>query len=284
MDAVGPNAEQITYWNEQSGLKWVKAQPRLDAMIAPFGDAAMDALALAPGEHVVDVGCGCGDTSLALGRRVTARGGVLGVDVSEPMLVRARERAAAEGAAHVRFVAGDAQTHAFEREAADAVYSRFGVMFFVDPTAAFANLRAALRPAGRLAFACWQPVTENPWMLIPLMAVAGLIPLPPPPAPDAPGPFAFGDRERVARILADAGFGDVALEAATPALALAGGGTVGETAQFALELGPLGAALRGTDPGVLGQVREAVEAALQPYATPRGVVMPSAAWIVTARA
>jgi SAM-dependent methyltransferase len=284
MDAAGPNAEQITYWNEQTGTKWVAAQPRLDAMILPFGAAAMDALAPAAGERIVDVGCGCGDTSLALGRRVTATGGVLGVDVSEPMLARARERAAAEGAAHVRFVRADAQTHPFERGAADGVFSRFGVMFFADPTAAFTNLRGALRAGGRLSFVCWQPATENPWVLVPLMAVAGLVPLPPPPAPDAPGPFALGDRDRLARILRDAGFRDVAIQPFTPEVTIGGGGTLDDAVQFAMQLGPTGVALRDADPAVLAGVTGAIELALRPYATPRGVVMPSSAWTVTARA
>jgi SAM-dependent methyltransferase len=284
MEPNGPNAEQITYWNEQSGRKWVAAQALLDAMIAPFGEAASTALAPTAGEHVVDVGCGCGATSLALGRRVTARGGVLGIDISEPMLARARERAAAERAEHVRFLAADAQTYAFARGSADGIFSRFGVMFFADPTAAFANLRAALRPAGRLAFVCWQPATENPWMLVPLMAVVGIVPLPPPPAPDAPGPFAFGDADRVRRILQDSGFRDVALEAFTPELVLGGGAGLAEVVQFALQLGPTGAALRGAESDVVARASAAVESALRPYVTPRGVVMSSASWIVTARA
>lgn len=284
MDAAGPNAEQITYWNELTGTKWVAAQAPLDRMIAPYGDAAMAALAPADGERIVDVGCGCGDTTLALARRVTPRGTVLGVDVSAPMLARARERAAAEGVTHVRFVAADAQTHAFAPAAADALFSRFGVMFFADPAAAFANLRAALRADGRVAFVCWQPATANPWMLVPLMAIAGLVPLPPPPAPDAPGPFAFGDADRVRRILGDAGFRAVAVEPFTPELLIGGGGTLAAAVEFAMKLGPTGAALREADPAVLPRVAAAVEEALRPYLTPRGVAMASAAWIVTARA
>src|SRR5262249_9342980 len=170
MDATGPNAEQITYWNEKSGPKWVTEQARLDRMIAPFGAEARTALAPKAGEHIVDVGCGCGETSLQLGRHVTASGGVHGVDISQPMLARARQRAAAAGHAHVRFTPADAQTHAFPCEGADAIFSRFGVMFFADPVAAFANLRQALRSDGRLAFVCWQPMPANPWMAVPLMA------------------------------------------------------------------------------------------------------------------
>jgi SAM-dependent methyltransferase len=243
----------------------------------------MAALAPSAGEHVVDVGCGCGETSLELGRRVTERGGVLGVDISEPMLARARERAAAERLGHVRFVAADAQTHRFAADAADAVFSRFGVMFFADPAAAFANLRATLHANGRLAFVCWQPVTENPWMLTPLMAAAGIVPLPPPPPPDAPGPFAFGDRDRVASLLGQAGFRDVAFESFKPDVLVAGGADLDRSVQFLLQLGPLGAALGETPPDVLARITTAVRDAVTPVATARGVAMPSAAWIVMAR-
>jgi SAM-dependent methyltransferase len=283
MDANGPNAEQITYWNDRSGPKWVAEQARLDGMIAPFGARVMDALALRSGEHVIDVGCGCGGTSLELGRRVTPRGGVLGVDISEPMLARARERAAAEHLAHVRFVAADAQTHGFEAKAADAIFSRFGVMFFADPSAAFANLHAALRPGGRLAFVCWQPISENPWLLVPVMAAAGVVPLKPPPPPDAPGPFSFGDRDRVSGILASAGFHEVAFEAFSPDIVVAGGGGVDEVVQFMLQMGPLSAVLDETGPDDLARVAAAVREAVVPYEVARGVAMPSAAWIVTAR-
>ena len=283
MDATGPNAEQITYWNEKSGPKWVAEQAALDAMIAPFGAQAMAALAPRAGEHIVDVGCGCGETALELGRRVTARGGVLGVDISEPMLARAGERAAAEGLQHVRFVTADAQTHHFAADATDAVFSRFGVMFFADPSAAFENLRSTLRADGRLAFACWQPVTENPWMLTPLMAVAGIVPLPPPPPPDAPGPFSFGDRDRVADILGRAGFRDVSFDAFTPELVVAGGGDLERTVRFIMQLGPLGAILGEAGAETLERVTGAVRNAITPFETARGVAMPSAAWIVTAR-
>ena len=281
MRAEGPNAEQITYWNEQTGPKWVAGQERLDRMIAPFGDAAMAALGLRSGERVIDVGCGCGDTSLALARQVTASGSVLGVDISEPMLERARDRARHDGCSQAHFLTADAQTHGFDAGAADALFSRFGVMFFAHPTAAFANLGRALRAGGRLAFACWQPVTENPWMFVPIMAAAQVVALPPPPAPDAPGPFAFGDRARVTTILQEAGFHDVAIEGFAPSLTVGGGGDLDEAVRFVLQLGPTAAALRDASPDQLTRVSVAVRDALQPFVTPDGVVMASASWIVT---
>ncbi|HXJ35422.1 MAG TPA: class I SAM-dependent methyltransferase [Candidatus Eisenbacteria bacterium] len=283
MDATGPNAEQITYWNDQSGPKWVARQAQLDQMLAPFGTAVMDAVGIGAGKRVIDVGCGCGDTTLAIAGRVGSSGHALGVDISEPMLARARDRAVAEGVRNVQLLVADAQTHAFRPQGADVVFSRFGVMFFADPTAAFANLRAALGDGGRVGFMCWQALTENPWMLVPIGAAAQHVALPPPPAPGAPGPFAFADRDRVTRILSDAGLRDIVFEAFTPTVEI-GGGSVDDAVEFVLQLGPTAAILREAPADALAKVAASMREALAPYATPRGVVMSSAAWIVTARA
>jgi SAM-dependent methyltransferase len=283
MDATGPNAEQITFWNTQAGQKWVARQERMDVMIAPYGRAAMDALQLAVGDRVTDVGCGCGDTTLELARRV-APGRALGVDISEPMLTRARERARAAGTGNVAFALADAQTHAFDAHATDVVFSRFGVMFFAEPTAAFANLHAALVPHGRLGFVCWQAMVDNPWVTVPLGAALQHVPPPPPPVPGAPGPFAFADRDRVARILGEAGFHDVACDPFTPTVTVGGGGGLDEAAEFLSQMGPASQVLRDASPATITTVRYAVRQALAPYLTPRGVEMPSAAWLVTARA
>src|SRR5881628_2723223 len=161
----------------------------------------MERARIGAGERVIDIGCGCGDTTIALARRVGPAGLVLGIDVSAPMLARAADAAREAGVAHVRFEHADAQTHRFPAQAFDVLYSRFGVMFFSDPAAAFGNLRTALRPGGRLGFVCWQAVPENPWIAVPLEAAAQHMALPPPPAPGAPGPFSFADPERVRRIL-----------------------------------------------------------------------------------
>jgi SAM-dependent methyltransferase len=277
------NDEQATYWNETAGPKWVALQATLDGQIGPLGRLAIERLAPRAGERVLDVGCGCGDSALDLARRVGPTGTVLGIDLSAVMLARARERAAAAGLAHVAFVQGDAQTYDVAETAFDAVFSRFGVMFFADPTAAFRNLRRALRPGGRLAFVCWQSLFDNPWMLEPLVAVSQHVPLPPPPAPDAPGPFSFADLGRVRRILDDAGFGDVHLEPRHETLVVGGGRTVDEAVEFLLQMGPTAIALRDVDPAVLPAVRASVRAALDRWAGPDGVRMPSASWIVTAR-
>jgi SAM-dependent methyltransferase len=275
------NAEQVEYWNQQ-GHKWVRLQQLLDAMIGPLGERGLDAAGVASGERVLDVGCGCGGTTLAIARRSAPEGRVLGVDISRPMLSRARERVREEGLENVDFHEADAQVHGFEAEAFDLVFSRFGVMFFSEPEAAFANLRRALAPGGRLAFVCWQPVTQNQWMLVPLLAAAKHVPLPPPPAPEEPGPFSLGDPARVERILRGAGFVELEVAPMEGTLAIGGGGDLEESVRFALELGPTGRLLADAEPEAREAVAGAVREALAPFATPEGVRLPYAAWVATA--
>lgn len=278
-----PNAEMIRYWNEVSGPKWVALQEIIDRQIAPLGERALTRAALARGERVLDVGCGCGASSLAAARQVGPGGSVLGVDLSAPMLARATERAAQEGLTNVRFLQADAQTESLP-ERFDVLVSRFGVMFFDEPPLAFANLRRALRPGGRLSFVCWQALGRNAWMSVPLAAVATVLPLPPPPAPDAPGPFAFADADRVRGILQQAGFEDVAIEGAEDRLAVGPGDLEGAVG-FLLSMGPAAVLLRQSPDAASRQaaVESAVREALRSHLTPSGVVMPSASWIVTAR-
>jgi SAM-dependent methyltransferase len=278
------NAEQRTYWNEQAGPLWVTYQERLDRQIGPHGEAALARLAPAPGERVLDLGCGCGDTSLALARTVGASGRVLGLDLSGPMLGRARERAAAAGLANVAFRAADVQTAPLEPGAFDAAFSRFGVMFFADPPAAFANVRQALRPGGRIVFACWRPVAENPWIRVPMAAAASLVALPPPPPEGAPGPFAFGDAGRVRRILDAAGFAGVEIEPVDVPM-LPGGGDLEEAADTFLEVGPLASALREANTGeaLRARVHGAVREAFASHVRNGRVELGSAIWLVRAR-
>ena len=274
------NADQIAYWNTTAGATWTAMQEALDGQIQPLGVAAMAALNLKPGERVIDIGCGCGQTTLALAGQVGAHGSVTGVDVSSPMLAVARKRIEAEALAQASVTQADAQTHPFAPAAADAVFSRFGVMFFEDPTAAFANIRKGLKPGGRLAFVCWRPFAENPWMAVPLAAAQPLFAEPAPPAdPLAPGPFAFADPERVRGILAGAGFTDIAL---TPQDKAIGAPDLDQAVETALKVGPLGARLREA-PHLAGAVVAAVREALAAHATPEGVRLASATWIVTAR-
>jgi SAM-dependent methyltransferase len=272
------NAAQIEYWNTIAGETWAKFQELLDRQIQPLGLAAIDALKPAEGEHILDIGCGCGRSSLALAARVAPTGSAVGVDLSKPMLEVARRRPRPAPSLRVDFQQLDAQTGDIGRGVFDAAFSRFGVMFFSDPAAAFANIRASLKPGGRLAFVCWRSLGENPWMQAPLQAALPLIPPVTPPDPTAPGPFAFADANRVRSILTSAGFVSVTVN---PFDARIGVGDVEQSLQLALRVGPLGAALR-EQPELSGKVAGAVKDALSKYLTPDGVLMPGAVWIVLA--
>jgi ubiquinone/menaquinone biosynthesis C-methylase UbiE len=281
IEPTGPNAEQIKYWNEESAQRWVEFQAALDAQLETLGRRAMERAALQSGERVLDVGCGCGTTTLELARRVGPTGAAIGLDISAPMLEQARRVAAQTS--NVRFINADAQTHRLEEDSVDVIFSRFGVMFFADPRAAFANLRTALATRGRLAFACWRSLPENPWMAVPMMAAMQHVTMPPPPAPDAPGPLAFADADRVRGILSGAGFTDVRFDPVDEMLTVGGSTDLDRAVRFLLDLGPTARLLRDADPGVLPAVTAAIRDALEPYHGPEGVRMSGAVWIVTAR-
>ncbi len=280
----GPNAEQIRYWNELAAPSWIAQQERLDRLLQPVGERALARAAAAAGEAVLDVGCGCGTSTLALAAAVGTGGRVLGVDVSRPMLEQARARAAQRGLSQVRFLEADAQTAELEPAVFDLLFSRFGVMFFADPRAAFANLRSALRPGARVTFACWQALARNPWMTVPLSAVAKHLTLPAPPPPGAPGPFAFADPDRVRGFLEQAGLAEVAFEDLQLPLAV-GGGETESAVELLLQVGPVGALLRdaGAGPELRERVAASLREALVPFASPSGPRLPSAAWLVSAR-
>src|SRR5215831_14059304 len=231
------NQDQIAYWNGAAGDIWVAQQERIDRQLESLGRVAQAALAARPGERILDVGCGSGQATVEIGDAVGPSGRVVGLDVSMQLLGAARQR---NFPAQVSFLHADAQTHRFD-EPFDAVFSRFGVMFFSDPVAAFANLRRALAPSGRLAFVCWRPLELNPIMTVPITAAARYLPpLPAPPPPDAPGPFSLADEARLRTILETAGFRSLRL---TPHDELIGGNDRATTLELALQLGPLGRAL-----------------------------------------
>ncbi len=277
----GPNAEQIRYWNDAAAKKWVVLSPVIDAQVAPLGREAMERAGISPGDRVLDIGCGCGLTTLEIARRVAPGGSVAGADISGVMLEQAGHNAAAAG--NVSFENVDAQLHRFSEASFDVVFSRFGVMFFAGPEEAFANVRRALRADGRLAFVCWQPLSENPWMLVPLMAALPHLPPMEPPQPGAPGPFAFGDPDRVRRILETAGFADIRVEPLQRALTVGGGAGIDGTVDFLMQMGPTGSMLRQAGSDLRERVAAAIREAVAPYLTAEGVRMPSAAWLVSAR-
>jgi len=270
------NLEQIEYWNGGAAQTWVAQQDLLDRQLDPLGRAALRALGPRAGEQILDVGCGSGQTTLQLAEAVGSAGRVEEIDVSSPLLASARRRTSDP---RVSFLRADAQTHAFD-QSFDGIYSRFGVMFFADPVAAFANLRGALKSGGRISFVCWRREAENPMMTVPMAAaVKHLPPLPPQTAdPTAPGPFAFADAARLGRILQAAGFGHIVVDPHDEPI---GGNDGAGTLELALQIGPLGRLLR-EHPEHRATVIDAVRAAIEPFLV-RGIArFPSATWIVSA--
>jgi len=257
---------------------WAEVRELLELQLAPLGRRTLQALAPNPGESVLDIGCGGGETTLDLARAVAPDGEVVGVDLSAAVLAFARR--AAEGCARVRFVQADAQVFPFEPASFDAAFSRFGVMFFTDPAAAFSNIRRSLKPKGRLAFVCWRGLEENPLDLLPLRAAS--IYLPPQPAldPDAPGPFAFANTDRVHGILERAGFGEIEITAHDE---LVGSGDLDSMLAVCSRVGALGKILR-ENPELRAATLPAVRSALAAHDGPDGVRLNAATWVVTAQA
>jgi SAM-dependent methyltransferase len=273
-----PNAAQIAYWNGPGGERWVTTWPLLDRAEAAITAALLELAAPREGERVLDVGCGTGTTTLVLRERVGAGGAVTGIDVSAPMLAVARARAAGTG---VLFVEADAATHAFRPEH-DLLFSRFGVMFFADPRLAFANLRRAAAPGGRLVFVCWRTSDDNACATVPLDAARALVPGIELPPPHVPGPFAFIDCERVRGYLDGAGWREIAIERRDQLMYF--GETTEEAADTALRIGPLARGVVDLEEDMRGRLRDRLAAALAAYATPAGVALPSSCWLVSARA
>ena len=272
------NAAQIAYWNDRAGETWTRLQDRLDRLFEPIAALALEAADVAPNERVIDVGSGCGATLLELARRV------IGVDVSEPMTARARERIAAAGLTNARIIVGDASAQSLPAKSADLLFSRFGVMFFDDPAAAFAHLRQAIRPEGRLLCAAWRVFADNPWFRVPMEAARGLIPPQPPAEPHAPGPFAFADDAHTEGLLMKAGWREVRLDRRDVPMKVAAAGNLAEAAEFATTVGPLARILGEMDAAAREPVRAAVAKALQPYDTADGFMLNGSIWLISGKA
>jgi SAM-dependent methyltransferase len=275
------NADQIAYWNGPGGEHWTERQPLQDILLAPISQILIDSAAASPGERIIDVGCGCGSTSIALAQAVAPSGFVLGIDISAPMLARARQLA--PKTLPVDFVLADATVHPFDPASFDLLVSRFGVMFFAEPALSFANLRRALKPTGRLAFVCWREPRENPMLMTPLQAAYKHVPKLPLPGPEDPGPFSFASEERVKRILREAGFVDVAIVPRNLSLDIAIGRGLEAAVQGAIEIGPASRALHDHPEDVRAAAKESIREALKPFVRGETVPLPAAIWIVTAR-
>lgn len=276
----GANAQQVEYWNGPAGERWARLQEQIDLHVSDITRAAIRFAGPSPGERILDIGCGCGTATFLLAMKAGNDGAAAGIDISRPMLRVARARAMAQNAS-VSFIEADASGYEFQ-PVFDLAFSRFGIMFFADPPKAFANIRAALAPGGRLVFVCWRSFAENLWAREPMEAARPLLPLQEPSDPVAPGPFAFADRARLSEILLRAGYAHVAIEPFDGAMNM--GANPEDAAAESLQIGPLARAATGLDDDTRQRICRRVAAAYTAYASPAGVKAPAACWFVRAKA
>jgi len=276
------NRAQREYWDTEGARLYRDFDDTNEALLAPFGQTMLDAARLQPGEVVLDVGCGHGTTTLEAAERVAPSGRVVGVDISAAMLEPARQRVAAAGLENIELLHADAQLHAFEAASFDAVISRFGLMFFEDPQQAFTNLAHALRPGGRLVFVCPQEPLKSEWVVVAFRAaIAAVGRTPGLGGPDAPGPFALADGDRLTRLLTGAGFRDVMLEGATRPVRL--GRDLHDAVAYILSLRESQQLFAGAPQDVIDAARTALHDAFAPYLGSSGVVMDATGWLASAR-
>jgi SAM-dependent methyltransferase len=273
---------QREYWSGKTGDEWARQADRMDATLAPMTKAALDRAAFKAGERAVDIGCGAGATTLAIARAVGPSGAAVGVDISPQLLNAARERASA-AALPAQFIEADAGVEKFGDDF-DVAFSRFGVMFFEHPAQAFANIRAAMRPGGRLVFLSWRAFEGNEWAMIPVAAIIPMLTAPLAlPNPDAPGPYGLSDDAKIKRVLAESGWRDIDVSPWDGPIAMGGGGSVDDAVDFVLRIGPCARAMAEQKLD-LNEARRRLTDALAPRHNGAGVIMNAGCWLVTARA
>ncbi len=274
------NEKQVAYWNEVAGPKWIKVGDTMEARFAGITDLLLAKAALQPGEHILDVGCGTGPTSLRAADQVGATGYVTGIDISSTMLNVARQHIKPHH--NLEFLSADAETYEFSAASFDVLISRFGVMFFGNPTAAFSNLRTALKPGARLCFVCWAPLDDNPHWNVPFQIVSAALGPPAPKPLHAPGPMAFADARYVIDILTNSGFNDVFVNQCSVSII---GQDIESESQIACSLGPSGALLdeKHADQQTRIKLRDLIAKEFATYDQADGPRLPASVFIVTAK-
>ena len=276
------NAAMAEFWNGSGGKNWVSREARLEASLKVFGQQAIEAGDIRPGQRILDIGFGCGDSAIDLAHKVGPQGQVHGVDISVAMVEAADKKAEACGLGNITFECADAQTNAFAANSYDLVFSRFGVMFFDDPVGAFKNIYSALQPGGRLAFICWAGRHENAWVTLPLQVVSKHLDLPPPPGARDPGPFSLSEEGRANEILSGAGFANIVVEPFETPFVL--GEDIDEALSFLMQLAPSGSAINNAEADQPTRASIAIDMAkmLESHQSNSGVSMGAKALLVTA--
>lgn len=277
------NSGMRNFWNNAGGRMWVDYQRIIETSMEPFSQKLMDVLNITEGERVLDIGCGCGDTTTKIAQRVGDNVDVVGVDISEIIIAAAKKNVAIKSLCNIRFECVDAQTHKFEDGYFNVIFSRLGVMFFEDPIAAFKNIKKSLVSGGRMAFICWQPVKKIEWISVPLEVVDNYVSLPESSPSDEPGGFSFGDASRVMNILNAAGYVDIVIERFNIDINI--GSDIDDAIAYLTHIGPAGTVLNNSDIDSETQARFTKELGLtlESFKTCHGVEIGAATWIVTAR-
>ena len=275
------NKNQRDFWSGKGGDIWVERQNAMDTMLSPLGEAALNKLNLNEGENVLDIGCGCGHTTLNIAKRISSDGQVTGLDISEPMLKRAKESANEMSISNASFNCVDVQTDDMGEEVYSAAFSRFGVMFFEDPVAAFCNINKSLITGASLSFVCWQSPALNPWQSLFIEAVKKYVDLPSPP-PRSPSPFAFMESEYVSSILEESNFQNIMIEGHEAEVNMFSGRSLSDSVKDYISINPVvsGMLKDSTEQEKTEIINSAIEA-FSPYYSAKGLMFPSATWLVT---
>lgn len=275
------NENQQKFWTQDAGPTWVAQMAVMDETLKPVLDQVLRLAAIRPGDRVVDIGCGAGTSTLQAAAQTGISGTALGVDISQTLLEAARSRA--QGQQHLAFLLADAQTHPFEAESCDCMISRFGVMFFADPAAAFANMARALSPGGRMVFATWGAISENPYFTLPAQVAAEVIGRPPKGDPDAPGPLSLRDTDRVVSLLDQAGLSEITV-AETPLMLTPWGGAE-DVAALLCDIGSAQRVLLhfGSDQADRARLAKALAVTMRQFETPQGIRIPALINMFSAR-
>ena len=275
------NKNQRDFWSGKGGDIWVERQNAMDTMLSHLGEAALNKLNLNEGENVLDIGCGCGHTTLNIAKRISPDGQVTGLDISEPMLKRAKESANEMSISNASFNCVDVQTDDMGEEVYSAAFSRFGVMFFEDPIAAFHNINKSLITGASLSFVCWQSPALNPWQSLFIEAVKKYVDLPSPP-PRSPSPFAFMESEYVSSILEESNFQNIMIEGHEAEVNMFSGRSLSDSVKDYISINPVvsGMLKDSTEQEKTEIINSAIEA-FSPYYSAKGLIFPSATWLVT---